>query len=86
MKLSSFGWLFLGLAALVLGGYLLNSGLYIGSTIDVSMRQGEGKPLYTKSCRYLYLDGVRGVTNFGLESPSRDGAESTSCALLGNSS
>jgi hypothetical protein len=86
MKRSSLRWLILGLAVIVLVGYLLSRGLYIGSTIDVSMRQGEGKALYTKSCRYLYLDGVHGVSNFGLESPSREGAESTSCALLGNSS
>jgi hypothetical protein len=86
MKLSSLGWSIFGLAVIVLIGYLLNSGLYVGSTIDVSMRQGEGKALYSKTCRYLYLEGVRGITNFGLESPSRDAAESTSCALLGSSS
>jgi hypothetical protein len=86
MKLSSLGWPFLGLAVIILIGFLLNRGLYVGSTIDVSMRQGEGKSLYSKSCRYLYLDGVRGITNFGLESPSREDAESTSCALLGSSS
>jgi hypothetical protein len=80
MKLAKFG--LLGLAA-VLVGYLLNRGLYIGSTIDVSMRQGEGKGLYTKSCRYLYLDGVRGISN-GPESPSREAAEAMSCPSLGN--
>jgi hypothetical protein len=81
MKISSLGWLFLGLAVIALIGFLLNRGFYIGSTIDVSMRQGEGKPLYSKSCRYLNLDGVHAITR-GLESPSREGAESTSCALL----
>jgi hypothetical protein len=81
MKISLLRWPIIGLAVIVLAGYLLNRGLYIGSTIDVSMRQGEGKPLYSKSCRYLNLDGVHAITN-GLESPSREGAESTSCALL----
>ena len=85
MKLSSLGWPLLGLAVIVVAGYLLNRGLYIGSTIDVSMRQGEGKFLYSKNCRYLYLTGVRDMAG-GSEHASREGAESTSCALLGNSS
>jgi hypothetical protein len=85
MKLSSLGWLFLGIAVVVLVGYLLNRGLYVGSTIDVSMREGEGKFLYSKSCHYLYLSGMRDVSN-GSESRSREGAESVSCALLGGSS
>jgi hypothetical protein len=74
----------LGLAVIVLAGYLLNRGLYVGSTIDVSMRQGEGKFLYAKSCRYLYLTGMRDIGNSS-ESPSREGAEATPCAPLGNS-
>jgi hypothetical protein len=84
MKLSSLGWAILGLAIVVVAGYLLDRGLYIGSTIDVSMRQGEGKFLYSKNCRYLYFTGVRDVTG-GSESPSRESAESASCALLGRS-
>ena len=85
MKLSSLGWPLLGLAVIVLAGFLLNRGLYVGSTIDVSMRQGEGKFLYSKNCRYLYLTGVRDIAS-GSETPSRESAESTSCALLGNAS
>jgi hypothetical protein len=85
MKHSSVGWSLFGLAAVAVIGYLLNGGLYIGSSIDVSMRQGEGKFLYSKSCHYLFLSGVRYMTS-GLESPSREGAEATSCSLLGNSS
>jgi hypothetical protein len=81
MKRSTFGWLVLGLAVIVLFGYLLNRGLYIGSSIDVSTRQGEGKFLYSKSCRYLHLDGVRGMTN-GSETSSREGAEAVPCPLL----
>jgi hypothetical protein len=84
MKLSSLGWPLLALAVIVVAGYLLNRGLYIGSTIDVSMRQGEGKFLYSKNCRYLYFAGVRDIAG-GSETPSREGAESTSCALLANS-
>ena len=85
MRPSSFGWLFLGLAVVVLIGYLLNSGVHVGSSVDVSTRQGEGKFLYSKSCRYLYLDGLRNI-NVGSETPSREDAESTPCALLGSSS
>jgi hypothetical protein len=84
MKRSSLGWSLFGLAVVVLIGYALNRGLYVGSSVDVSMRQGEGKFLYSKSCHYLYLNGVRNIIG-GLESPSREGAESTSCAPLGNS-
>jgi hypothetical protein len=68
----------------VLVGLLTGRGLYIGSTIDVSMRQGEGKFLYSKNCRYLYLSGVRDITT-GSESPSREGAEEIGCSLLGSS-
>jgi hypothetical protein len=84
MKRSSLGWLVFGLAIVVLIGFLLSRGLYIGSVIDVSMRQGEGKFLYSKSCHYLHLDGVRDVST-GTETPSRESAEAISCALLANS-
>jgi hypothetical protein len=85
MKLSSLGWAFLGLAVVASAGYLLNRGLYVGSAIDVSMREGEGKFLYSRSCHYLHFDGVHDVTS-GAESPTRERIEGTSCALLGNSS
>jgi hypothetical protein len=85
MTLAKLRWPVLGLVVIVLGGYVLTQGLYIGSTIDVSMRQGEGKFLYSKSCRYLYLTGVRDIGNSS-ESPSREGAEAMPCAALGSSS
>ncbi len=81
MKRSSLGWLIFGLAIIVLLGFLLNRGVYVGSAIDVSMRQGEGKFLYSKSCHYLYLDGMRNISA-GSETPSREGAQAISCALL----
>jgi hypothetical protein len=81
MRRSSLGWLILGLAVIVLIGFLLHRGLYVGSAIDVSMRQGEGKFLYSKSCHYLYLDGVRNI-GAGSETPSREDAQAISCALL----
>ena len=84
MKRSSLGWLVFGLAIIVLIGLILNRGLYIGSAVDVSMRQGEGKFLYSKSCHYLYLNGVRDIST-GSETSSREGAEAITCALLANS-
>jgi hypothetical protein len=84
MKLSSLGWSLFGLAVILVAGYSLNRGVYVGSTVDVSMREGEGKFLYSKSYHYLYLNGVHDVT-IGSESPSREGVEATSCAPLGNS-
>lgn len=83
MKILSLGWALCALAVIVLIGYVLNRGLFVGSAVDVSMREGEGKFLYSKSCHYLYLGGVRDIT-FGSETYSREGAETTSCALLGN--
>jgi hypothetical protein len=81
MKIRSLGLAVLGPVIVALIGFALSRGLYVGSAIDVSMRQGEGKFLYSKSCHYLYLDGVRDITH-GSESSSREGAETTSCALL----
>jgi hypothetical protein len=73
-----------GAAGTAPDGYVLTRGLYIGSTVDVSMRQGEGKFLYSKTCRYLYLTGVRDIGS-GAESPSRETAEAMPCAPLGHS-
>ena len=84
MTLAKLRWPVLGLIVIAVCGYVLTRGLYIGSTIDVSMRQGEGKFLYSKSCRYLYLTGVRDIGS-GSESPSRPDAEATPCAPLGHS-
>ena len=47
------------------------------------MRQGEGKFLYSKNCRYLYFTGTRDIAT-GSEQPSRESAEAASCALLGS--
>jgi len=83
MKPSSLGGLIVGLVVVIAAGYLLNRGLCIGSSIDVSMRQGEGKFLYSKNCRYLYFTGTRDIAT-GSEQPSRESAEAASCALLGS--
>ena len=83
MKVASLGWLFFGLAVIVLIGYGLNRGIYAGSAIDVSAREGEGKLLYSKSCHYLHFDGVH--STIGVEAHSREDVESTSCPPLADS-
>jgi hypothetical protein len=85
MKIPAFGWALVALAIIALIGYGLSRGVYIGSTIDVSTRQGEGKFLYSKSCRYLFLDGVHDIAG-SAETLSREDSERAPCALLGNSS
>jgi hypothetical protein len=80
MTLSSFRWPVVGLVVIALGAYILNKGVYVGSAIDVSAREGPDKLIYSKSCRYLHFDGVHGT--FGVETHSREDAESKSCAPL----
>jgi hypothetical protein len=80
MNLSSFRWPIVGLVVLVLAAYVLNKGVYVGSAINISAREGPDKLLYSKSCRYMHFDGVHGT--FGVETTSREDAESKSCAPL----
>jgi hypothetical protein len=61
MKLPWIGWMFYGLAAIVVIGYIINGGLYVGSTIDFA-RGADGKPAYHTVCHYLYLDGAHQET------------------------
>jgi hypothetical protein len=84
MTIRSLGLAFFALVVIALVGYGLSRGLYVGSAIDVSMRQGEGKFLYSKSCHYLYFTGVHDLIH-GSESSSLEGAETTSCAPLADS-
>ena len=71
------------LVVIALAGYALSQGLYVGSVIDVSAREGADKLIYSKSCHYLHFDGVHGT--IGVEKHSREDAESTSCAPLESS-
>jgi hypothetical protein len=80
MKSSLLRWPLFGLAAVLVCGYALSRGFYVGSAIDVSAREGPDKLIYSKSCRYLHLDGVHGT--IGRETHSREEAESVSCAPL----
>jgi hypothetical protein len=80
MKLFSLRWPIVGLVVIALAAYVLNKGVYVGSVFNVSAREGPDKLLYSKSCRYLHFDGVHGT--FGVETHSREDAESKSCAAL----
>jgi hypothetical protein len=80
MKFSSLRWALFGLVVIAAVGYALSKGLYVGSAIDVSAREGADKLIYSKSCRYLHFDGVHGT--IGVETHSREDAESTSCVPL----
>ncbi len=58
MKRAWLGWLFYGVAALVVFGYVLHGGLYSGSSLDFTGNV-DGKPTYHTMCHYLYIDGTR---------------------------
>jgi hypothetical protein len=57
MKLPPSGWVFFAFVIAVLIGYVLNRGIYVGSEIrSVSIASDR---LYTKNCKYLFLNGLR---------------------------
>jgi hypothetical protein len=58
MKLPWRGWIFYGLATIVVIGYILNGGLYVGSSLYV-VRGDDGKPAYKTVCHYLNFSGAR---------------------------
>ena len=49
----------LGMAGVVLVGYLLNRGVYVGS--NTMLNTASGLLVYEKRCHYLYLNGVRDI-------------------------
>jgi hypothetical protein len=65
MKIPTIGWAFFALAVVVLAGYVLNRGLYVGSTIDGRFINGNAS--YRQRCHYLYLNGVRDESGFWME-------------------
>ena len=58
MKRPWLGWVCYGLAAIVVIGYILNGGLYAGSSNDFTGHV-DGKPAYKTVCHYLFLNGTR---------------------------
>ena len=80
MRWSTISRAVLGLACVVLVGYLLNRGLYVGSV--TMLNTASGLLVYEKRCHYLHLDGIRDVhINAGLDEQD---AQRTYCPLLGN--
>jgi hypothetical protein len=60
MKVQSVGWAFFVLAVVVMIGYLLNRGLFVGSDIRpaISMTSKGNRTEFRKSCTYLHFTGV----------------------------
>ena len=84
MRIPTVGWAFFGLAVVILVGYLLNLGIYIGSDTEAfSYNDRPGRILYKKNCRYLYLSGTREI-QVGLGSTPGE-AEQGFCRPFGNS-
>jgi hypothetical protein len=66
MRWSTVGRAVSVLVAVVLVGYLLNRGIYVGSI--TMLDTASGLLAYEKRCHYLHLDGVRDVrVNAGLD-------------------
>jgi hypothetical protein len=75
------GWAFFALVVVILAGYVLNRGIYIGDTIT-SYRVGD-RTFFLKHCRYLHLNGTDEVSVAG--SFPRNPPAETECPLLKNS-
>jgi len=54
------GWAFFALVVILLAGYVLNRGIYIGNTMT-SYRIGD-RTYFLKHCRYLHLKGADEVS------------------------
>jgi hypothetical protein len=81
MQLRSAGWVLFGLAAIVLAGYGLNRGVYVGSKIETARLSNDYPvPFYKKHCRYLFFNGVQQV--WTSSESTREEAEKISCATL----
>jgi hypothetical protein len=71
---------FLTLAGVVLVGYLLSRGVYVGS--NTILDSASGLVVYEKRCHYLYLNGIRDIRmNAGLD---EEDTQRGFCPLLGN--
>jgi hypothetical protein len=80
MRWSTVSRAVLTLAGVVLVGYLLHRGLYVGS--NTILDSASGLVVYEKRCHYLYLNGIRDIRmNAGLD---EEDAQRGFCPLLGN--
>jgi len=70
----------LTLAGVVLVGYLLSRGVYVGS--NTILDSASGLVVYENRCHYLYLNGIRDIRmNAGL---NEEDTQRGFCPLLGN--
>jgi hypothetical protein len=84
MIFRSLGWAFFTLIIIVLTGYVLNRGIYIGYTMT-SYRVGD-RTFFLRKCRYLHLNGTDEVSvasSFTRNPPTE--IESALCPLLKSS-
>jgi hypothetical protein len=80
MRWSTVSRAVLTLAGVVLVGYLLSRGVYVGS--NTILDSASGLVVYEKRCHYLYLNGIRDIRmNAGLD---EEDAQRGFCPLLGN--
>jgi hypothetical protein len=81
MIMRRLGWAFFALIVIVLAGYVLNRGTYIGYTMT-SYRVGD-RTFSLKNCRYLHLNGTDEVSVAG--SFTGNTPAETECPPLKNS-
>jgi hypothetical protein len=81
MIMRGWGWAFFALVVVILAGYVLNRGIYIGYTMT-SYRVGD-RTFSLKHCRYLHLNGTDEVSVPG--SLTRNTPAETECPTLKNS-
>jgi hypothetical protein len=74
------GWAFFGLLVVLLLGYALTRGLFMGSLVKFEARSSGGYFAYY--CRYLYPDGVRLKYGGGTGSNPTEASENAFCPLL----
>jgi hypothetical protein len=81
MRLPSARWVLLGLALVMLAGYALNRGVFVGSRIETAKLSDDYPvPFYKKHCHYLFFTGVQQV--WTSSESTREEAEKSSCAPL----
>ena len=63
--MKALGWAFFGLAVIILVGYVLNRGFYVGQEVrrePFTAQDGSRHLFYNKYCRYVQLTGVQEKT------------------------
>jgi len=83
MIMRRLGWAFFALVIIVLAGYVLNRGIYIGYTMR-SYRVGD-RTFFLKNCRYLHLNGTDEVSVAGSTNNPPAETDSDFCPPLKNS-